>query len=481
MKKLLILILISISFYGCNKFLDIKPKGFTIPEYFNDYEKIMNEAQLLAKAGDNYPVVLTDDIQYSGLDSSNSLSGISEPRRRMFTFEPGDIFEQGGTDADGLWGGSYKRIYTFNTVINNVMKVEDASESEKKRLRAEAIVGRAFEFLTLVSAYAVAYDPATAAKDYGIPLILTEDVGDISYTRSSIAEVYARIQSDLEKAIPDLADFTPNRFRPAKNVGYAFRARMFLYMGEYEKALEDAKMALAISDELIDLNDYGVKSATAGIGRITKLPDLVERYPEGIENPENIYTRYAPSVFGFNNNAFASDDLLEAYDRDLEPGEIDMRRQLWFIDNSYKTKIFPGRSQWVQYIRSNVGLNNMETILIAAECHARKGTPADLQEAARLYNWLRKHRIKNAIDKQFANAEEALVKVLDERRREFPFLTLYRYVDLKRLNKDPRFAKTVTHTVDGNTWTLPPNDPRWVIPVPPDVKAFNPSIPVYDR
>lgn len=460
--------------------MDIKPKGFTIPEYFNDYEKIMNYAQL-AKAGDRYPVVLTDDIQYSGLDSVNSLSGVGESTRRLFTFQHGDIFEEGGRDKDGIWETSYQRIYAFNTVINNIMNVTDATEYDKRRLKGEALVGRAFEFLTMVSVYAPAYDPSTAATDYGIPLIVSEDVGNLSYKRNTVAEVYDKIQADLADALPNLLDFTSNSFKPGKNVGFAFRARMYLYMGKYEEALKDAKQSLALNSELVDLNDYGIKPGNVAIGRITQLPELMVPYPEGIHNPENIYVRYAPAVFAFNGNAFASQDLLSVYEKDIGPGEVDMRRALWFSDNSFRTSSFPGRTMWVQYIRANVGLNNMETILIAAECHARAGTANDLTEAARLYNLLRRHRIKNYTDVQFSNAEEALVKILDERRREFPFLTTYRYVDLKRLNKDPRFAKTIVHTIGDETWTLPPNDKRWIIPVPPTVRAMNPDIPEYDR
>lgn len=480
MKRIYVLALLAFALTGCKKFLDIKPKGFTIPEYFTDYEKIMNYGQL-AKAGDQYPVALTDDMQYTGGDSLNSLSSRSESLRRLFTFSHGDLFEEGGRDKDGLWTASYNRIYAFNTVINNVMNVTDAPESEKKRLRAEALVGRAFEYLTLVSVYGATYDPATAASDYGVPLILSEDVGDLDYERSSVAAVYKKVQEDLQTALPDLTDHSINTFRPGKNVGFAFRARMYLYMGDYQKALEDATQSLALNSALIDLNDYGIKPGNVTIGRITKLPDLMQPYPEGLDNPENIYVRYSPSVFAFNGNAFASQDLLNVYDQDLGAGEQDMRRALWFSDNMFRTNNFPGRSLWVQYIRANVGLNNMETILIAAECHARRGNPQDLAEAARLYNLLRKHRIKNYTDVQFATAEEALKKVLDERRREFPFLTTYRYVDLKRLNRDPRFAKTIVHTADGQTWTLPPNDKRYIIPVPPEVKSMNPGIPQYDR
>ena len=140
-----------------------------------------------------------------------------------------------------------------------------------------------------------------------------------------------------------------------------------------------------------------------------------------------------------------------------------------------------GNTIFMPYIRANLALNNMEVILTAAECYAREGGTENLAEAARLYNLLRDHRIENNVHVTFANADEALVKVLEERRREFAFLGIYRFVDLKRLNKESRFQKTITHSADGQTWTLPPNDNRYIIPIPPVVNGFRPDLPDYER
>jgi hypothetical protein len=49
------------------------------------------------------------------------------------------------------------------------------------------------------------------------------------------------------------------------------------------------------------------------------------------------------------------------------------------------------------------------------------------------------------------------------------------------LNKEQEFEKTITHVVEGTTYTLPPNDIRYVMPLPPVVKSLRPDLPDYKR
>ena len=71
--------------------------------------------------------------------------------------------------------------------------------------------------------------------------------------------------------------------------------------------------------------------------------------------------------------------------------------------------------------------------------------------------------------------EKLLNLILDERRREC-ICEGTRWFDLKRLNKDPRFAKTITHTLYGETYTLEPDDNHYVLPIPLIVTNQNPLI-----
>lgn len=477
MRKILFLLVMGMLVcQGCDKFLDIQPKGFTIPTKYEDYWRLMNYSSIY-KILDQNPVYLTDDIQLGNEGEVNDYISQSDAVKNMFSFAHGDIYSDG--EMDPIWEGTYKRLYTLNAVINNVMESEDATDTQKQMLRAEAMLTRAFEYLCLITCYATAYDKATAATDYGLPWVDSEDVNDIGYDRRPVEEIYANIRRDLDEAQPFLLDHCPNTFRPAKCVANGLLARMYLLRGEYAEALKYAKKSLEVSEELVNLTEYMAKEGYA-IGRIVRKDAPDEVYPEGVDNPENIFVRYLPSVFSMQG-MFASKDLMEVYDKDLPDGAVDKRRELWFADDEFEGTAFKGYTMFVPYIRANLALNNMEVILTAAECYVREEGADNLREASRLYNLLRNNRIEGNVEVNFTDAEVALEKILEERRREFAFLGIYRFMDLKRLNKDPRFAKTLTHTVDGNTWTLPPNDNRYIFPIPPKVKSLRPDLLDYER
>ena len=109
-------------------------------------------------------------------------------------------------NSDAIWEDAYSNIFNYNAIINNVLSSTGGSDANKRRLQAEALVGRAFEYLCLINVYGKQYDASTAATDYGVPLVLSEEVGGGKYKRNTVAEVYEQIREDLETASASLAD-----------------------------------------------------------------------------------------------------------------------------------------------------------------------------------------------------------------------------------------------------------------------------------
>lgn len=456
MKKVttILAICVVVMLTGCNDFLDIKPKGEKIPKTVTDYETLLNY-ESVQKVSDTYPTYLTDDGYLPDVAQGTATPGLNSVEQsilNLYLFKK-DVF--GEAQDDGFWFASYNRIYYYNTVIDNIMNAEGPSEQQKHSIRAEALISRALEYLYLVNGYAKHYDVRTAETDPGVPLILDEDISKKDLVRASVKDVYAQIQSDLQAALPNLpVQPKGNAFRASKAAGYGILAKMYLYMGNYTEALKAANEVLEINNSLLDLKKYAVVKPQSSIGRTN--------VPQDIDNPENIYIKFAPYVYGLSSKVFGSDELISLFSED------DMRLQVYFTKNF--RNIPTDKYVWAPYLRANLAVSSPEIYLIAAECEAREGS---IERAIALVNKLRDNRIKNNTDIVATDRNDALQKVLEERRRELAMSGMVRYIDLKRLNQESQFAKTVTHVTGEGTFSLEPNSPLYVLPIPAKVMRFN--------
>lgn len=439
---------------GCNDYLDIKPKGEKIPKTVTDYETLLNY-ESVQKVSDTYPTYLTDDVYLPDVAQGTATPGLNSVDQsilNLYLFKK-DVF--GEAQDDGFWFASYNRIYYYNTVIDNIMNADGSDEQQKLSIRAEALISRALEYLYLVNGYAKHYDVRTADTDPGVPLILDEDISKKDLVRASVKDVYAQIQSDLQAALPNLpAQPKGNAFRASKAAGYGILAKMYLYMGNYAEALKAANAVLEMNNSLLDLKKYAVVKAQSSIGRTN--------VPQDIDNPENIYIKFAPYVYGLSSKVFGSDELISLFSED------DMRLQIYFTKNF--RNIPTDKYVWAPYLRANLAVSSPEIYLIAAECEAREGS---VERAMSLINKLRNNRIKNNTPLVAIDRSDALQKVLEERRRELAMSGMVRYIDLKRLNVESQLAKTVTHVTSEGTFSLEPNSPLYVLPIPAKVMRFN--------
>lgn len=473
--------LASLILLGCDSFLDVKPKGFTIPELLNDYKQLLND-QGLIRASPAYPDYLSDNVQSGDpTDVNRSASFDSYPtvKKRLYTFEHGAIFEDG--QYDPYWESAYSHIFTYNVVINNVLSAKDGKEEEKKRVWAEAKIGRAFEYLTLVNIYAKHYDAKTAASDLGVPLVLSEDINK-SYERVSVAQIYELVETDLQEALPHLASSSAHRFQPLKTVGFAFLSRMNLYKGNYGEALTNAREALKLNEYLEDYKLYTTKDKTTW-GRVCLITDEDVPFPDVRESNETVWGRLGTSSYGaLNAEVYASADLKNVYSKNLPNGAKDMRYELFFCQDSASfganVTRFPGRTLWAPYVEMNTGFSTPELYLTIAECEARVGSTA---QALSWINKLRDMRIKNNSPIANLSKDETLKLVLDERRREMPYTASTRLIDLKRLATSGDLNKNIIHVLSGKEMSMPSNDPRMILPVAPKALSLNPNMPQYER
>ncbi|MBO9572090.1 MAG: RagB/SusD family nutrient uptake outer membrane protein, partial [Chitinophagaceae bacterium] len=178
-----------------------------------------------------------------------------------------------------------------------------------------------------------------------------------------------------------------------------------------------------------------------------------------IANPEVIFNNipYSQQFSGLSVPA----DLFESYDDD------DLRKEFFFQPG---TNVFRGGYSGAPTLFTGIATD--ELLLIRAECRARAGL---INEALNDLNTLLQNRYKTGefTPLTAATAEEALALILTERRKELLFRGT-RWTDLRRLNQEPGHEVTLTRVVDGITYTLAPNSPLYVFPIPEnEIKLTN--------
>jgi len=345
--------------------------------------------------------------------------------------------------------GSYERVYYANLVLEGLMKIIPKNTEEQtllKNVKGQALFHRANAFFELAQIFTPPYNIETAISKLGLALRLESDV-NIPSTRSTLKQTYDQIINDLTLA-KDLLPVTPlAKTRPCKPAVYALLARIYLSMEDYELAGINANLCLELYNTLIN---YSALNSTTTAN------------PFSSYNPEVIFhnTRIAIPAVTFTN-LLIEDSWYKAY------SDNDLRKKIFFNRNATTGLItYKGTYSGVGYSNCFSGLATDEVYLIRSECYARAGkvieSMADLNTLLKT-RWLGTYVNLTALDK-----EDALIKVLEERKKEL-ILRGLRWVDLRRLNRDPRFAITITRTFGGKTYTLEPNSYKYTFPIPDDI------------
>ena len=148
------------------------------------------------------------------------------------------------------WYYYYKLIGNANAVIEKIDAAE-GPEAERKLLKAQGLVYRAYSYLQLVQFYCRRWSDGVVEND-GIPLRLDTSTGDLA--KSSVPKVYAQIYADLDEAIRLFTDsgltrytcysnFSDHNFLPDVDVAYAVYARAAITREDWANAAKYAALA----------------------------------------------------------------------------------------------------------------------------------------------------------------------------------------------------------------------------------------------
>jgi tetratricopeptide (TPR) repeat protein len=442
----LILVIFAINLSSCEKFLETKSDvKLGRPESMADLEAILRNTSL------KYAMVLTiggaDEYFYE------YATWLARPEVQKM----GYVWDPEVNDLDD-WRYQYIAVFYANTVLFNLGSIPAGNEQARwNDIKGQALFFRAYKFYQVAMLYAPQYDPATSTTDMGIPLRLNADINEPS-VRSTVSETYDQIIKDLKESawlmyrevLPNTKD---NKGRPTKTAAYAMLARVYLQMGDYAKAKESADSCLNLYNTLMDFNNPSEVNPTS-----STLPVIAF-------NNETIFFTNTNGAPNSSSSARVNPALYNLFS-----DNNDIRKRAFFLLNSNGTYRFKGSYNGAL----SGGLNNLtdglatdEVYLIRAEANARLNNvgPA-MQDLNALL--VKRWTTGTFVPFTASTADAALNIILLERRKELMYRGL-RWCDLKRLNKDPRYATTISRELNGDTYELVPNDLRYSLLIPMEV------------
>lgn len=443
--KLMCIVTLALAFPSCEQFLAERNTNMvTNINSLQDMQALLDATNRINSGNYSGLIEIATDDFFLG---TNGFLNAPETNRAIYSWKNNYLFEF--DDVIAHWRSPFHIISLMNTILDELPLVEENAGLDRNHIKGSALFHRAFTYHNLVQIYCKSYDPTTAQVDLGLPLRLNSDVNDLPSTRSSLEEIYGTIENDLKGAIELLPINSEYQTRPSKTSAHALLSRVYLLMQRYTEALEQADLSLAIHDTLLDFNELDASLAL----------------PIEVMNKETIFYASASgaSILNPTRECYIDTVLYDSYCTN------DLRKSVFFQaeDNGYFS--FRGSYTGQRSAGIFVGLSVAELLLIKAEVLARNG---NIHASLETLNTLLERRYKKEKfkPKLVDGRDDLLTLVLEERRKELIFRGV-RWSDLKRLNQDPRYAKTLYRRVPGNeqVYELPPNDPRYVFLIPQEV------------
>jgi len=480
MKKYLLLIATSTVFASCSKWLDVTPKSdvsetslFNTEDGFKDalnglYSRCIQHdlygrdlsVGTLDVLAQNYNIAFNDGLGY--LQTS------------LFNYENESFINR----KDQYWNGLYNVIANSNQILNKVDEKRSLmTDMSYGMFKGEALAMRAYCHFDLLRMFAPSF--VTGANQDGIPYLTTFSK-DIT-PQSTVTEDLDFIIKDLKEA-KDLLKTIDPILTAAYVVGYpdgdsttetegrdlfiqnrrhrlnyyavcAELARVYLYKGEYQLALDEA-------EEVIHSNKFPFTKQTDFMNPNEELRDR-------INYNELVFAFYAASSSNTLNDQFRrspsqSLTISTTNGRSLYEvagvGAEDFRFKQWFSEQAENTGTYLRLEKYKRDPDANLhpqvipGIRLSEVYYIAAECIFDK----DPGKAWEYFNTVRKYR---GIGQELSDPDKTffMKELVKEARKEMygEGQIFYMY---KRLNIPLQSPTGSTFPVNNNIFVFPMPD-----------------------
>jgi hypothetical protein len=442
MKRIIIILAVILSITSCKKFLDEKPTNLLLTDgaiqNTNDLKTVLMGAYDGFQSGNvyggNYNMfgdLFADDTEV--IEEHLSAFGTSEIYNRATTTQIGFL--------RGAWADGYSTINRANIVIdvvdNNLISDNDF-ETEKDNLKGQALFLRAITYFQMLHYWSKPYDVDNQGgnSQLGIPYrivpIFSKD-DELDMARNTVEEVYENVINDLKEARLLIKNVRDNNFA-SQMAATAFLARVYFFKGDYANASIEANNVINSSNFKLTSKDEIIKMYTTSERLDNDTIEIIFQLINTSSDQSNSLSGYYQSNYS-SCILHCSDDLRQIFN---PLGTQDARRKSFISYNSFTTPPTITVKKWNQTstTASNIPIIRLaEMHLIRAEANFLSGGSQTDAEAS--YKAIRERAIGSANYTSEGGtpawtAEDFLVKIRDERRRELCFEG-DRYLNLRRL------------------------------------------------
>lgn len=393
-----------------------------------------------------------------------------------------------------VYGGLYEIIARCNFFFDHVEEVRatlttEADKASLNKYEADASFMRALAYSDLIRLFCQAYDPATAGSTMGVPLYLHYREGDgstVKKPRASLEESYGQVLADLDRAEQLSTRVGSDAVFVTQGAVAALKARVYLYMQEWEKAEEYATKVIEAESsgsrvyDLANINSYvqapdgTIANEYAALWKYDTSEEIIFKISFSTTDMGGSLGTLFMGITGgyYSPNYLPATWLVNAY------ATNDLRYDVFFTKvttmQGFNTEVavkFPGNpiidgAAGTYYTNMPKVLRLSETYLIRAEARAMQNKTSKANEDL---TTLRRARITGYGSASYTQ-ENLMAEIRDERAKEL-FLEGFRLSDLKRWKKGfERQPQTGSLTgeqysslkVDGTskkfTWLIPQHE-----------------------
>ncbi|WP_339880576.1 RagB/SusD family nutrient uptake outer membrane protein [uncultured Algoriphagus sp.] len=435
MKKYSILLLTVFSgmFCSCDSYLDPKPdQSLLVPRTLEDVQYLLDNNVVFNFQG-FIPLLAADEFSMT----EEAFNGASVTEQGAYTWSE-DLFPT-GTSTD--WNYPYEAVFYSNVALDALGKYTGEKDQQYYELEGAALFYRSMAYYELLQTFAPAYQ-LEGGNEQLLGIVLRNDPDiNLPSERATLEDSYIRVIQDLETALNLLPDYVEYKTRPNKAAAASLLARVQLSVFNYAEAARSAEAALGLYTERMDFNDID-----SGTSR-----------PFPLFNSETIYYTQLQSTSVMFSQLFTVDNgLIESYD------SADLRLRYYFQTNADENHRMTGHHTGSSTFFG--GLTVGENLLIASESNLRLGNEGKAK------SWLGELLSLRYEDDSYREildleGEELLARILLERRKELVGRGT-RWTDLRRLNQEAEWEKTIKRDLGGEIYQLTPMSPAYVFPIP---------------